>query len=261
MSGKKSERRDPQKGLEAILSAVNKPPQLAYSGERPRMFLPPSARSERYKRSFNAEQLEEFDRLEVSAEQRKWLGVALRAVAFYTEAAPTLTQVRRPLREISTAAQEVIFKLESLLTAPSHEAAFAEARQRLKQAGWHTHPAGTEADSAFEQALIAVGYLHRTAQLALDLIPREETRRRAYPYPIGWIDEALRLGWSDVHVEGSTLEYPFAPSTSITSRFREIVRICYEAARAPTPDPERAVKAYVKGLRDSSPMKTTGLPS
>ena len=84
--------------------------------------------------------------------------------------------------------------------------------------------------------------LEAVAKRALTGIPSSATKARAHPYPIACIDAALESGKNETAVN---------PSASSTSPFREITRICYEAAGVAISDPETAIRAYLKALKAS----------
>ena len=69
----------------------------------------------------------------------------------------------------------------------------------------------------------------------------------ALPISIKLIHNALQFGSIIAGLE--PLNPNLKPSSSPASPFRRLMGICYEAINAPTNDPERAIKAYVKRWR------------
>jgi hypothetical protein len=94
---------------------------------------------------------------------------------------------------------------------------------------------------------LRLGETSKSLSLALDLVnaaiarvpPGPLRHKSADPYPIEQIHKAL-LGHAD-----ASDDRQFRPSVSPTSKFRQVVGICYEAIGASSNDPERAIKAYL----------------
>jgi hypothetical protein len=83
--------------------------------------------------------------------------------------------------------------------------------------------------------------------------------RAASPEPVRLIHHALRQGWSEAYNPASDTDEPrsellspgylFEPSESLTSRFCEVVRVCYGAFTDDDNAPERAIDNFLKDLR------------
>jgi len=239
------------------------------AGDERRLWISKDARDDRYKRAFTTAQRRDLkQRLSVNDKQLQGLEVALRVVAHYTEAGAGLVEVRAPLRTLAKKAKETAMALESLLKAPATESARSEARLRLLESVDILHPKRAAVDpmkpgSTFfhdydereEEAKrihAIVAELDAIAEHALARMPKAQTHAAAHTHPIWYIHEVLNFGFSS---EVPLPRLPFPASSSKTSNFREIVGICYQAAKAPTSDPERAIKAFIKQQRDDSQKK------
>ncbi len=215
------------------------------------LWLPPSARAEHMSATFSPSQRDELKRLGVDAEQLKRLQLALRIIKAYTAAPATLCDVRNPLDDLTKAAARTAKLLNSLSQAPVHDDAMTEAKGRLMLAIYEVVPDFSELTLAQLQS--AACLIRDAASHALQEIPRQQSRHKsAHVYPIKYIDDALLLGFTasqNANKEGPWPPYPFKPSASPTSKFRQIVGVCYEAAGAPSNDPERAIKSYMRVRR------------
>lgn len=80
-------------------------------------------------------------------------------------------------------------------------------------------------------------------------LPSEPVRHRDASYlPIRAIYSTVQAGFI---LAGQESAAPgIKPSASPTSKFRRLIGICYEAIDAPTTDPERAIRAYVREWRE-----------
>jgi hypothetical protein len=81
----------------------------------------------------------------------------------------------------------------------------------------------------------------------------KQLRRQANPFAVRRIEKALLNGfvkrYSNKDPSKPLPPYPFKPSSSPGSCFREIVGICYEAMGQKYTDPERAIKKHIKKLK------------
>ena len=219
---------------------------MADDDER-RLWLPPSARTEDMRVNFNAVQRQLLARLGVDAEQLKRLEPALSIIKLYTAAPAALNDVRKNLSALLSAVSKSSSLLNSLLQVPPYEEARCEARDRLVSAWFRISPniATTEKPLAAEYEQLA--RLREIAEHALREIPRSQSRRMSPIYPIEYIDTALLCGFRTTHREAKRMPpYPFFPAASESSKFRAVADVCYEAAGAPSGNPERAIKAYIR---------------
>lgn len=215
------------------------------------LWLPPSARADRYAATFTRSHLEALKALGVEAEQRARLEPALRVIRLYTEPAPKLGDVRQHLDEVAETARAAARALQALLAAPDTEGARFEANLRLRQASLRTDDDGLVQDP-IDQMNSMLRDLLEVAEKAIENTPPAQTRPQAHVYPIRYIDSALRIGfnriWKSVPAE-ERRQNPFAPSASEGSPFREVVAICYAAAGSANTDPLRAIRAYLSALK------------
>jgi hypothetical protein len=222
-------------------------------GDKRRLWLPPGARDPRFEAvSFSKEQLSQLTRrFGLTSERLARLKVALRLIAFYTEAPRSLSEVRKPLTDILEHTCSAIRSLDALMSQPKHDAARDEAKLRYLESTAELHPEGCQPNSKislFHQYDPREDEVARWRSLlvefaeiakhAIDQIPRGASKAPAHWYPIFYLDEALNHNAK----EGERIP----PSASRTSKFREIAAICYRAAKAPTADPETAIRKYLK---------------
>lgn len=220
-----------------------------------RLWLPPSARHERYAATFDADQVRALKRLGVEEEQRIRLVPALRVIRLCSETAPKLSEVRQHLEDLASNVRDAARSLQMLLAAPEAEAARFEAMHRLRQASLRIDGDGLVGEP-LDQMGAALRDLVEVAEKAIRSTPAGQTRPQAHIYPIQYIDDALRIGfditWKSVPVE-ERRPNPFAPSARNGSPFREVVAICYAAAGAPNSDPLRAIRGYLAALKTAAP--------
>lgn len=244
---------DPEAALAAKRAALANP-QTPSTEDRRRFALPPGARGERFQRFFSEGQKSLLRGAYcLSDRQIECLSVALRVIAYYTQAAPELREVRKPLSDLAKSAHKTVQGMEALLQAPAHEDARVEARDRIGQAVFALYPERCQPDPTkaspfhrhderMEEVMRMARELEAVATRALVGIPANVTKARASAYPIACINDALAA------LDGETV---VTPRIYDNSPFREIVRICYEAAGAATTDPETAIRAYLKSLKAS----------
>lgn len=227
--------------------------ELAPDDER-LLWLPPSARGERYAATFSAEQIKDLKRLGVEAEQRKRLEPALRVIRLYSEPPPKLLEVRQHLDEVADTARAASRALQALLSAPDTEGARSEAKLRLRQASLRIDDDGL-VQEPLDQLSTMLRDLLKVAETAIAKTPTEQTRPKAHTYPIAYIDHALRIGfnvvWKTIPIS-ERKPNPFAPSTGKGSPFRNVVAVCYAAAGVSNTDPLRAIRAYLAELKTAA---------
>jgi hypothetical protein len=158
-----------------------------------------------------------------------------------------LQSLEKSLRDAQAAVMRILTVSEDV--APHA----VEARRHLLVAG-PAYGAGVRALFDVRDALTAaVG----VAQQARSRAPRDPLRHRAASHrPVEAIHECMQLG--RLIAGRDSLPKSLRPSASPTSPFRRIVGICYEAIDAPTADPERAIKAYVKRWKPLAELEIDG---
>lgn len=212
--------------------------------------LPPAARHERFRRGFD--QCARFALLHCGCNdaQIERLQGILPAIAYYAEAGPKLADVRAHLADAARKARAAASSLRALLDAPEHEEARSEARDRLLEAlaevlrpercqidprrvsFFHHYD---EREDEARRLLGALADVVAAVDHARERMPNAQTRAVAHWYPLALIDAALS-------VDGPSLP----PSESAASKFREIAGYCYSAARVANPDPQAAIRRYLK---------------
>lgn len=230
-------------------------PQMELDPDDERLlWLPPSARADRYAATFSPSHINALAGLGVETEQRIRLEPSLRVIRLYSEPAPKLAEVRRHLEEVAEATRGASRALLALLGAPETESARNEARLRLRQASLRLDPSGLVEEPLDRMATMLRDLLN-VAEKAVSRTPEEQSRPQAHPYPIAYIDHALRIGfdavWRMVPREDRKAN-PFTPSAVKGSPFRKVVAVCYGAAGVANSDPLRAIRAYLLELKNSS---------
>ncbi|MFK2876866.1 hypothetical protein [Rhodanobacter hydrolyticus] len=235
-------------------------------------------RHERFARNFSDEQMRSLKDLGCTTAQIDRLRISLRVIAASTTPAipaPKLADVRAPLDDLAKKAKETAKALESLLKAPESNDARTEAKERLRDAIFSLYPDRcrpdphkvgfyNDYDECIEEAKRLLDKVHEVEKIAAKAredMPTKATRARIQTRPIGHIHSALSFNFAPTPRQPKEL---IPPSVSITSPFRKIVGICYEAAGATTADPERAIRAYYndqKKLDKGSENSTTNRPS
>ncbi|QEE25709.1 hypothetical protein CS053_15255 [Rhodanobacter glycinis] len=214
--------------------------------------LPPAARHDRFRRSFDAHHRKELVRFGVTPAQTERLERILPAIAYYTTQGPRLADVNVLLERLAKDAHKASTALRTLLDAPEHEQAHDESRLRLFEALLELHPERCEIDpqrvSFFHRydpredearrLLSALADVESAASRACERSSTaEQTRAKSHDYPVGLIDAALSVDGPQV-----------PPSESVGSAFFEIAGICYAAARGASTEPLRAIRAYLSTL-------------
>lgn len=227
-------------------------------------FLSRIEREARYERKFKPEHIRQLESFGVTQELQDRLEILLRVVAYSTENAPKIVDVRKPLTRLSKRARETLAAIDSLLTAPTEQSAYFEARGRFLQTLEALNPNScavdpmkpssdfsNDVDERLEEAKrlrVAVQQLAKVAAEAIERIPVTQSRTTVSAYPIARIYEALNFGYMPTPLR---LEEPFPASESDSSPFRQIVGVCYEAAGAPNADPLRAIREFIKSTPNS----------
>ncbi len=196
----------------------------------------PDGQHARFRRDFTEAQRKELVRLGRTPQQFERLQRILPGIAYYCEAAPRMADVREHLADAAAKAHEAASSLRALLDAPECELARGEARECLLlalagQRSIRYH----EREGEARRLLAAIDDVASAADHARKRMPKAQTRQVAPWYPLALIDAALS-------VDGPTVP----PSASEALPFREIVGVCYDAARVENPDPLRAIRNYLK---------------
>ena len=216
-----------------------------------------SARHPRFRRDFTPPQRKELARLGCTPQQVERLQRILPAIARDAEAGPKLADVRTHLADAARKAHAAAASLRALLDAPECELARDEARLRMLEALLELHPERCERDAAkaatgsfgdhprtrydprldeARRLLAAIDDVAHAADHARERMRgAPQTRMQAHPDPVALIDAALNMDGPQVR-----------PSESAASPFREIVRLCYGAARVKNADPQAAIRRYLK---------------
>lgn len=177
------------------------------------------------------------------------------------------------LADVESKSSDLLNKLHALCLGfdPEHN----KACGLIETSYWKQRPDDT-GPTAMHHLIPRLRALQLAAQYGLDQIPAAQPvrHRSADPAPIERIHSALVYGWSLTCTNGASdgretrceesnpaaaipkgeppprPTYPRAlkPSTSPGCGFRTVVGICYEAVGG-NPDPESAIKKYIKGLR------------
>ena len=172
------------------------------------------------------------------------------------------------LREVVSASEKLSRTLKSM--TPPIDECHNEAFQILERGYWGEQPDAWECFFV-DHVGPSIDALAQAAKKGLGSLPQQATRNKtANWYPIKVIEDALLLGWLKMHmtdeerdsvmclaqlfvrvdgVEEFQLPDELRPSASPGCAFRRIVGICYAAAGG-NPDPERALKAFMKYRRE-----------
>jgi hypothetical protein len=205
--------------------------------------------------SFKRKQLEDLGQLGVTAEQLSELRRVL-PICRASIRAPRarMSDVRDELRDLLSALQTASTALERWESPGVRPPALAEAQARVID----EDDAGDEG-SATGDAAVALERAQFVVDAALDRLPKRQRRARASWWPVRWIHAALERGWTQAHYPArrgrgagrndrvAIPPYPHSPSSGVTSPFRKIVCICYDAALGTRDnDPERAIKSFMR---------------
>jgi hypothetical protein len=201
-------------------------------------------------KNFSQTQRDDLSKLGVTNHQLQQLGMVLPIVR-NEHAQPKA--IADNLREIVQLATELSRKLSRPDKTVDQvvallDAHFWEAEQeRTRTNSEETLPIGKHVSDRYLPRLIE---LMDAAKVELERAPKARRGRpnTASPSPVRAIHNALRIGWRSTHCRDND-PYPNAlkPSKNDTSAFYKIVSICYEAVDG-NPDPERAIKAYLKQI-------------
>lgn len=179
---------------------------------------------------------EAIDRIEVE-------GLPLAKAALERE--PPRADVRDELQAVAEALSKARRAVERLLNATAAVPHLKAARLKIAGGGRRYQMGGMRLDETSKSLATAIDVVSE----AISRLPPEPMRHQsADPLPIKFIHSALQFG-SIMAGLGPLLPRLLKPSSSPTSAFRRMVGICYEAIDAPSTDPERAIKAYVKQWR------------
>ena len=198
---------------------------------------------------FEPHQRAELEQLGVVPEAIKLLEFeALPLAQAILEQEPAHADVRGELQAVADALQAARQAVERLLNAKRAVPHLMAARSRIAGGGHRNMMGGMRLDETSQSLATSIDVLAQ----ALATLPDKPLRRQsASSLPIDHIHRALRVGSVMARLAPGA-EPPFpevSPSSSVTSAFRRVVGICYEAIGAPSTDPERAIKAFVKDWR------------
>lgn len=217
--------------------------------------LPPDARQERFKRSFDKRAHSALQNCGCNDARIERLQRILPAIAYYHEAGPRLADVREQLADVAARTHAAASSLRALLDVPKHEEASDEARGWLLQALAERHPERCERDPqrvSFHQRhdpredearrlLAAIDDVATAAQHAGKRMSKApQTRAVAHGYPVELIDAALS-------VDGLTVPV----SATKGSMFLRIAGVCYRAALGSNATPLRAIRSYLAAQRQA----------
>lgn len=151
------------------------------------------------------------------------------------------------LSSVATALDWARGAIERLLDASAASPHRLAARKLIPGGGHRQKMGGITLDQASKSLAVALEVVYE----AIARLPTGPVRHQAAnPYPIELIHRAMQLG--SMLSGAEPVPARLKPSVSPTSAFRRVVGICYEAMNEPTADPERALKAFVKGWREES---------
>ncbi len=157
---------------------------------------------------------------------------------------PPHGDVLAELRAVGKAIDEARNGIERLLNATRAVPHLWSARMQIVGGGRRHVMDGIRLNASSTSLETARGVIDD----AIARVPLEPVRHRAASHlPIEAIYDAVQLG---LILAGREPVAPgLKPSVSPTSKFRRLIGICYEAIDAPTTDPERAIRAYIKKWR------------
>ncbi len=211
--------------------------------------LPPGARAERWRRTFNVRDRSDLLNAGCDDAQIERLQRILPAIAYYNDTGAKLGDVRAVLAAAQKALDRATRSVLSILDAPAHDQARDEARawlltSTLKLFADRCQPDAQRA-SFFERhderadelrrLLAAVADLQAVAKQSLDRLAKAPQSRPVSPaYPITLIVAALS-------VDGPS----FRASERKGTRFERIAARCYKVADADSDSPTRAIRAWL----------------
>lgn len=223
---------------------------------------------------FADRQIAELRRLAVTTEQIEELERVLPGCRTMLGPVPRMADVREELQSLQRALRSASDALARFDAASCELPALNEAYHRLLVASWNPN---TDGDGyVAEKAIRVLEEVFGWANVAIaELRPR---KNEAPTWPIARIHEALVRGWGRTYYrvfhgtdERSTVDaaapppppFPHVPSSGITSPFRQVVGICYEAVKAPNTDPEQQIRRYVRWhkARGQQALEKSSLPS
>lgn len=162
---------------------------------------------------------------------------------------PPRGDVLNELRAVEKAIDEARNGIERLLNATAAAPHRLAARSQISGGGRRHAMGGMRLNETSKSLAMAKEVIGE----AIAGIPTEPARhRQASAFPIKVIYSAVQVGF--ILAGQEPVPPGLKPSVSPTSNFRRLIGICYEAIDAPTADPERAIKAYVKQWR---PLRST----
>jgi len=200
--------------------------------------MPPIQFTEQQRRDLSKLGLpvEVIDAIEIDALPRA-KEIILRREPRRTEVIDELQSVRRALSDARDA-------VERLLAAPRSVSHLSEARANIGGRAYRY----ADDRMALKRTLAGLAESVKVMDRAIAAVPLGSTRHRsANTRAIETIHDALQLA-----SDGAGFEFHppgLEPSSSPTSAFRKMIGICYEVMDTKHPDPERALRAYLKQWR------------
>lgn len=157
---------------------------------------------------------------------------------------PPRGDVLDELRAVGKTINEARIEIERLLNATRAVPHLWTARSQISGGGRRHVMGGIVLNQTSKSLATALAVIDE----AIAAIPTKPVRHHdASDFPIKAIYSAVQRGF--VMAGQEPVAPGLKPSASPTSKFRRLIGICYEAIGAPTDDPERAIKAYVKEWR------------
>jgi len=223
---------------------------------------------------FTKRQLQQLRRLGVVGEQIAEVEKVLSICRFLLRRMPTMGDVRDELLDLQKdlrAASESLKRWEQLREREAKAdgrtvaPALDEAYSRVEKESFEIRGDGL----VLERALLVLTPALASISRALTALPKAQRRDVHTWEPIAYIAKALSLGWArseralrQVAVTSAgraPRPYPHKPSSGESSRFRQIVGICYEAMQVEQHgDPERPIRAYLAWSRARGRVRDLG---
>jgi hypothetical protein len=194
---------------------------------------------------FEPHQLAELEQLGVVPEAINQLETeALPLAQEFLERQPAHTDVRDELQAVADALAAARHAVERLLNAKRAVPHLIAARSRIAGGGRRNMTGGMRLAETSQSLATAI----EVVAAALGTVPDKARRHpSASAMPIKYLHMALQRG--SIMAGHDPLVPALKPSSSVTSAFRRVIGICYEAIGEPSTDPERAIKAHVKNWR------------
>lgn len=171
------------------------------------------------------------------------------AIAWFTLTSPARQQdVAYELSLLAKTLKTANKKMARLVTASAANKALFEVQQRIFKAAYDTK----HHLEIIKSTNVELGKALAVVERATIDLPRAQRRNQtASPQPVKIIDDALCRGFANGHPPDRAIPpYTLRRSSSPTSAYRKIIRICYQAMGQKNADPERAIKAFIRWSKD-----------